>query len=47
MIKIILIKAKWNAFVHRRMSCREAELSDTDDSFLSSIASESTEYLTQ
>lgn len=44
MIKIILIKAKWNAFVRRRMSCVD-EVADTEDSELSSVfPSEESEY---
>lgn len=49
MIKIILIKAKWNAFVQRRMSCFERDdVADTEDSELSSsFPSEHSEYLHQ
>lgn len=50
MIQIILIKAKWNAFVQRRMSCLEdGEVADTEDSELSSstYSSEESFYLEQ
>ena len=49
MIQIILIKAKWNAFVRRRMSCGiDEEVTETEDSELSSNFSEqSSEYLIQ
>lgn len=37
MIKVILIKSKWNAFVrHQRMSCIQAELPETEVSEVSS-----------
>lgn len=46
MIKIILIKAKWNAFIQKRMNC-EAPRADTEDSELSASFSHNTEYLSQ
>lgn len=46
MIKIILIKAKWNAFVQNRMNC-EAPTADTEDSELSTSFSHHSEYLSQ
>lgn len=45
MIKIILIKSKWYAFVRRRMSYAD-EVADTEDSELSSTYSlKKSEYL--
>lgn len=46
MIKINLIKAKWNAFVQNRMNC-EAPRIDTEDSELSTSFSHHSEYLSQ
>lgn len=48
MIQIVFIKAKWNAFVQRRMSCAYEGAADTEHSDLSSsYTSEESEYLEQ